>query len=486
MDKTNTLKPRSNWLIFFLVAIAQFMVVLDTSITNVALPMIKQSLHFNNDSLQWVITAYALTFGGFLLLGGRAADLFGRRKTLLIGMTGFTIISFLIGISHSAFTLIALRAFQGMAAALMSPSALSIVLTTFKEGKDRNKALGFWSTVATGGAALGLLLGGVLTQYFGWRWNFFINVPIGIVMVFLISQFVPKHESEADHNDLDLPGATLVTSGLIVLVFLISEAPIWGIFSLASIGLLIVTIALLAAFVYNESKSKHPLVPLSIFKVRNVVGANLMMAPVAATMFGNFFLLSLYIQTVMHYSPVLTGLSFLPFPIIMGYTSTRVSKWVSQYGYKRFLIVGPVLVALSMGLLSWLPVNGNYFINLLPSVLLMPFGIGITVMPIIAAATSGVRSNESGLASGLINTSQQMGGALGLSVLSGVAASVTTLLQHYGSLQASVYGYDRAFFVSVGFMIFATILAIVVIKQKRLSKGENSPSSTIQQQVSFD
>ena len=480
------MKQRSPWLIFLLVAIAQFMVVLDISITNVALPTIKQSLHFSTDSLQWVITAYALTFGGFLLLGGRAADLFGRRKTLLVGMIGFTIFSFLIGISQNAVELITLRAFQGLAAALMSPSALSIVLTTFKEGSERNKALGYWSTVATGGAAVGLLLGGALTQYFGWRWNFFINVPVGIGIAFAISKIVPLHESEAEHRDLDLPGALLVTSGLIVLVFLISQAPIWGLFSQSSIGLLLLTLLLLSAFVFNESKSKHPLVPLSIFTVRNVVGANLMMAPLAATMFGNFFLLSLYIQTVLHYSPVLTGLSFLPFPIIMGYTSTRVSHFVSKYGFKRFLIIGPILVMISMILLSVLPVHGIYILNVLPSVLLMPLGMGMTFMPIIAAATSGVKSNESGLASGLINTSQQMGGALGLSVLSGIAAAVTASSIHVANLQAIVFGYDRAFLVSVIFMLFVITLAITVIKQKKYPKDTKEIRGSVSHQVSFE
>lgn len=479
------MKQTSPWLIFFLVAIAQFMVVLDISITNVALPTIKQSLHFSTNTLQWVVTAYALTFGGFLLLGGRAADLFGRRKTLLIGMIGFTIFSFLIGISRTALELIVLRALQGSAAALMSPSALSIVLTTFHEGHNRNRALGYWATVATGGAAVGLLLGGALTQYFGWQWNFFINVPVGIIMSIAISKIVPLHESEAEHTDLDLPGALLITSALMVLVFLISEAPMWGVFSLPSIGLFILAVILLTSFIINESKSKHPLVPLSIFTVRNVVGANLIMAPVAATMFGNFFLLSLYIQTVMHYSPVLTGLSFLPFPIIMGYTSTRVSELVSKYGYKRFLIAGPVIIGISIALLSRLPVNGNYFIDVLPSVILMPLGIGMTFMPTIAAATSGVKSNESGLASGLINTSQQMGGALGLSVLSGVAAAVTASDWHFTKLQAAVFGYDRAFLVAVGFLVFATFLAIIVIKQKKHPKEQNQNNSSVQQQVSF-
>jgi len=481
-----TSKQHSSWLIFSLVAIAQFMVVLDISITNVALPTIKQTLHFSNDSLQWVITAYALTFGGFLLLGGRAADLFGRRKTLLIGMLGFTAISFLIGISQSAVMLIGLRAIQGLAAALMSPSALSIVLTTFREGHDRNKALGYWSTIATGGAAVGLLLGGVLTQYLGWRWNFFINVPVGIIVSYFISQIVPLHESEADHSDLDLPGAVLVTSGLIFLVFLISMAPIWGLFSFPVIGLFILAIVLLGAFVFNESKSKHPLIPLSIFKIRNVVGANLMMAPMAATMFGNFYLLSLYIQTVMHYSPVLTGLSFLPFPIVMGYTSSRIAGFVSKYGYKRFLIAGPLLVAVSIALLTRLPVDGNYFINVLPSTILMPFGIGMTFMPIIAAATSGVAKDRSGLAAGLINTSQQMGGALGLSVLSGIAASVTASSVNLGKLGSAVRGYDQAFLVAVGFLLFAALLAFTIIKEKRHSKDQPASGTAVRQQVSFD
>ncbi|HSW97075.1 MAG TPA: MFS transporter [Candidatus Saccharimonadales bacterium] len=479
------MKQRSPWLIFILVAVAQFMVVLDISITNVALPTIKQTLHFDANSLQWVITAYALTFGGFLLLGGRAADLFGRRKTLLFGMLGFTLVSFLIGISQSAMMLIILRAVQGIAAAFMSPSALSIVLTTFKEGSDRNKALGYWSTVATGGAAVGLLLGGFLTQYLGWRWNFFINVPVGIIISYLITKIVPLHESEAEHNDLDLPGAVLVTGGLIVLVFLISMAPVWGIFSLPIIGLFILTVVLLSFFIYNESKSNHPLMPLSIFKNRNVVGANLVMAPVAATMFGNFFLLSLYIQTVMHYSPVITGLSFLPFPIIMGYTSTRVSGWVSKYGFKRFLIAGPIVIAISIWLLSRLPVNGNYFINVLPSIILMPFGIGMTFMPVIVAATSGVRRDQSGLASGLISTAQQMGGALGLAILAGVAAGATASASQFGKVGSLVFGYDKAFLVGVFFMLFALLLSLVVIKQKNPNQKKEHHSSA-HQQISFE
>lgn len=471
------MKKRSPWLIFFLVAVAQFMVVLDSSITNVALPAIKQTLHFDTASLQWVITAYTLTFGGFLLLGGRMADLFGRRRTLLIGICGFTLFSLLIGLSQSAVQLIILRALQGLTGAIMSPSALSIVLTTFAEGKQRNKALGLWTTVATGGAAVGLLLGGVLTQYLGWRWNFFINVPIGLIIAIAISRFVPLHEKESTHNDLDLPGAALVTSSLMLLVYVISQASVWGLFSIWTISLTLVVIALLVAFIFNEIQSSHPLMPLSIFRVRNIVGANLMMTPIYAGMLGMFFLTSLYIQTILHYSPVLTGISFLPFPIILGIMSTRVASWVSKYGYKRFLIIGPLFVALSMLWLSRLPVNGNYVTDILPTILLMPIGIGVTFMPIIVAATSGVSGDKSGLASGLINTSQQMGGALGLTILSGVAAAVTNGAGNRRGLDAIVYGYDRAFLVGVAFILLATILGAIIIVQKRQSG--NSHASTV-------
>lgn len=463
------MKQRSKWLIFTLVAIAQFMVVLDISITNVALPSIKHDLHFSNSSLQWVITAYALSFGGFLLLGGRLADLFGRRKTLLIGMSAFTTFSLLIGLSHSSTELIVLRALQGLAAALMSPSALSIVLVTFGEGQDRNRAIAFWTLVATGGAAVGLLLGGFLTQYFGWRWNFFINVPVGIIVASAIYKFVPLHEREEQHPKMDLPGAILVTSSLIAMVFAFSEAPNWGWLNRSVIGIFILALVLLAAFVFNESRSRNPLMPLSIFKIRNVTGANLIMAPVYAGMLGMFFLMTLYLQDVLDYSPLRTGLSFLPFPIILGIMATRMPKLVARYGFKRFLIMGPLLVAIAIALLSWLPVHGNYFVNLLPTFILMPIGVGMTFMPTIAAATSGVPAHESGLASGLITTSQQMGGALGLSIISGVAASVTAaaVAAGLGLDRALVHGFSRATLVIVGLMIFAAVLAMTVIKQPR-------------------
>lgn len=468
-------RKTSPWFIFFLLAVAQFMIVLDVSITNVALLSIKQNLDFTTSALQWVVTAYALTFGGFLLLGGRAADLFGRRRILLTGMLSFTIFSFLIGISQSATLLIVLRALQGFAAAMMSPAALSTVLVTFQEGPDRNKALGYWSMIAAGGAAVGLLLGGFLTQYLGWRWDFFINVPVGILVAWGIYKSVPAHDSEAGHKHLDLPGALLVTIGLITFVYGLSQAPVWGWLSLLTISIISVAVVLLIGFVVNEASNKHPLMPLSIFKIRNVTGANLMIAPLYASMMSNFFLTSLYIQQVLHFTPLITGLSFLPFPFVLGFTSTRVPSFVARYGYKPFLIAGPAFVALALFLLSRLPVNGSYWFNLLPSFLLMPFGVGMTFMPIFAAATSGVKPQESGLASGLINTFQQMGGAVGLAIISGVAASISNGSTQVGPL---VHGYDRAFLIAVGFSLFTVLLAITVIKQQR--RQGPSPVATVE------
>ncbi|HSX42774.1 MAG TPA: MFS transporter [Candidatus Saccharimonadales bacterium] len=469
------MKTSSKWLVFTLVAVAQFMVVLDNAITNVALPTIKQQLHFSSSALQWVVTAYALFFGGFLLLGGRTADLFGRRRTLLTGMAAFTGFSLLIGLSQTPAQLIILRALQGLSGAFMSPAALSIVLVTFRDGPSRNRALSFWTLVATGGAALGLLLGGALTEYFGWRWNFFINIPIGLSMLALIRRYVPVHENEEKQKGLDVPGAILATSSLMLLVLTFSQAPVWGWTSLATLGTLGAAIALLAGFIANEARARRPLMPLSIFKVRNVRGANMIMAPLYAAMLGSFFLLTLYLQGVLHFSPVLTGLSFLPFPLTLALMSSRMPKLVARYGFRRFLIVGPLVVALGLLWVSLLHVGSSYWLGILPAAILMPVGIGMTMMPTIAAATSGVPAHEAGIASGLISTSQQMGGALGLSVLSGIATSVAAHWVHAGSAQAAVHGSRMAFLAAAGLMALASLVAVVVIRTPKRVTADKSP-----------
>jgi len=468
------MRTTSRWFTFTLVAIAQFMVVLDTAITNVALPTIKQQLHFTNSSLQWVVTAYSLTFGGFLLLGGRTADLFGRRRVLTIGMALFTFFSLLNGISHTTTELIALRALQGLSAAFMSPSALSIVLTTFRDDSAaRNKALAYWTLVATAGAALGLLLGGALTQYVGWRWNFFINVPVGIIMVILISLFVPRHGGDEKHTSLDLSGALMATSSLMLIVLGFSEASGWGWTSLQTIGTFLISLALLGGFIYNETKVKHPLMPLSIFKIRNVTGANAMIAPMYGVMMGIFFIITLYLQSILHFSPVLTGLSFLPMPVLLALTSSRIPGLVARYGYRRWLIIGPILIALGLAWLSRLPVNGHYIVNLLPTFILIPIGMGMSFMPIMASATSGVPADRAGLASGLITTSQMMGGSVGLSILSGIATSATSAVAvHSTPSTALVHGFNVAIVVAIGFTAIAETLAIFVIREKQASNAD--------------
>ncbi len=461
------MKERSRWLIFGLMAVAQFMVVLDTVVANVALPIIKEALHFSDSSLQWVVTAYALAFGGFLLLGGRAADLFGRRRVLLIGMIGFTFASLLIGFSQNEFQIIAFRVVQGLSAALMSPAAFSMVLTTFQD-EERTKALSLWTIVAAGGGAVGLLLGGILTQYLDWRWNFFINVPIGITVAFGISKLIPKHANEErSHKHLDLPGALLVTGGLIGIVYAAELAIKDGWTNAATLWLFGLAAVLLVAFVANESRSKHPLVPLSIFKIRNVTVANLILAPVAAGMMGMFFLMSLYMQIVLQFSPLQIGLAFLPFPIIVGILSNRMPKLIAKYGFKPFLVAGLVITGAAVAWMIRLPVDGSYVADLLFTVIMMPLGVGMVFTPLFTAATSGVPLREAGLASGLISTAQQMGGALGLAVISGIAASTAAAATNLQPMAALVHGYNRAFMIALVFVLVALVLSLFVKQIKK-------------------
>jgi EmrB/QacA subfamily drug resistance transporter len=467
------MKSSNRWFLLTLLAVAQFMVVLDTSIVNVALPAIQKALNFSVSNLQWIITAYTLAFGGFLLLGGRAADLYGRRRVFLLGISGFTLASLGVALSQTETMMIIFRGVQGLAAAFMSPAALSIVLITFEEGKDRNKALGVWSAVAAGGAAAGVLLGGILTQYLGWRWDFFVNVPVGILVVLGGLRFLPLHESEAEHNNLDLPGALLVTSGLMVLVYGLTKAPTWGWTNGHTLAFLEAAVALLAGFIWNESRAKHPLMPLSIFKIRNITGANLTQLPITASLFAMFFFLSLYIQQILGYSPVKSGLSFLPVTIIIGITAGISSNLVGKIGYKPFMVGAPLFMATGLYLLSRTPVAGSYLTDVLPGLAVMALGLGMSFVSITIAATTGVSKQLSGLASGLLNTAQQIGGAIGLAILAGVASASTTsyISSHAASKTilptALVHGYHSAFHVGMGFAITASLLAFILIKQKR-------------------
>lgn len=466
----------NKWVVLALLALAQFMVVLDVSIVNVALPSMARDLHFAPSNLQWVVTAYTLTFGGFLLLGGRMADLYGRRKIFISAVSAFALMSFLCGMAATDTQVIIARAAQGLAAAIMSPAALSIVLTEFREGKERNSALGVWAGVSAGGAAVGVLLGGVLTQYINWRWNFFVNVPVGILVVAASLRLLPHHIGEEDKKiKLDYSGAIAATAGLMSLVYGLAEAPTHGWGSGRVVGFLAASAVLLAAFIINEMKVSQPLMPLGLFRIRNVSGGNLTALAIACTLFSMFFFMTLYVQTVLGYSPVKSGLSFLPVTFIIAITSAIVSKTVNKIGYKAFLVAGPVV--LSFGLFTiahTMEVGGNYWHNVFPGLALCALGMGLSFISMTLAATTGVPKHFSGLASGVLNTSQQVGGAIGLAILSAVYASTfkSDLSSHIGSNYAKINGFQDALHVGVGLAIGAALVALLVVRNQKVDPRE--------------
>lgn len=477
-------------LILLIVAVAQFMVVLDTSIVNVALPSIYKGLHFTSQAnLQWVVTAYTLAFGGFLLLGGRAADLYGRKRLFVIAVSLFALASLVTGLSQNSMMIEITRAVQGLIAGFMSPAALSIVLTTFAEGKERAKALSVWGAVAAGGAAAGVLLGGVLTEYLDWRWNFFVNVPVGLAVAVAAWLYVPESKADLDHNKLDLPGAVLVTAGLMLLVYTFTKAPGFGWTDHRTLEFLAGSVVLLAAFIFNETRSKHPLMPLSIFKVRSVAGANLTVLPIIAGMFSMFFFVTLYVQLVLHFTPVKAGLSFLPVSIIIGLVAVSMQHVIARIGFKKPLVIAPLLMAAGIFFLAHFPVHGHYWTNVFPGLAIIAVGMGLSFISMTIAATNGVPHRLSGLASGLLNTSQQIGGSLGLAVLSGVSAAAATryaqahaviAAQVQGgsaaqaaqqvALQAEVNGFHHALYVGTGFALVASVIALTLVHERRGEK----------------
>ena len=415
----------SRWLVLVLVCLAQFMVVLDATIVNVALPSIQSDLGFSATDLQWVINSYTLMFGGFLLLGGRAGDLVGRKRIFLAGVIVFSLASLLCGLSTSSGMLIVARGLQGLGAALVSPAALSIITTTFEEGPDRTKALGVWSAIAAGGAAFGLLLGGILTETLSWEWIFFVNVPVGVAAALLSARYVPESRAPNQPSSFDIGGAIAVTAGLIVLVYAIVKAETFGWGSLRTIGLLAAAAALLAAFVAIERTSHAPLVRLGIFRTRSLTVANLVLFAVAGGLFANFFFASLYVQQILGYTPLEAGLAFLPVTVGIGIGAALAQKLVKAFGVRAVAIVGMVIAAAGLFVLSRIPVDGSYLANLLPGLIPMSVGMGLTFVPITLIATTNMSDDDAGLASGLFNTSQQMGGALGLAVLATLAADKT-------------------------------------------------------------
>jgi EmrB/QacA subfamily drug resistance transporter len=456
MDSVSSSLSRNRWATLVVVCLAQFMVVLDATIVNVALPSIQRGLHFSNSDLQWVINSYTLLFGGFLLLGGRAADFFGRRRLFIAGVAVFSAASLLNGLASSSGMLIVGRGLQGLGGAMVSPAALSIITTTFAEGPDRNKALGVWSAIAAGGAAVGLLLGGVLTDLLSWEWCFFVNVPVGIAAIVAAQRIVPNTLAEHRPKSIDIAGAVAVTSGLIVLVYAIVKAQAWGFGSGKTLGLAAIAAVLLAGFVLIETRSKAPLIRLGIFEKRTLTGANTVMTLVAAGMFSMFFFVTLYVQETLGFSPLKAGLAFLPVT-----AGIMIGAGIAQQGIKRVgpriqSVIGISLAAIGFFLLTGLPEHGSYTSDVLPALIPIALGMGMTFVPITLMATTGVHGDDQGLASGLLNTSQQLGGALGLAVLSSVAFS-------HGA--SPVAGYNTA--ITVGGILLATGAALILLLIRR-------------------
>jgi len=458
-----------DWLVLTLVCSAQFMVVLDISIVNVALPSIQTSLGFTVTSLQWVVTAYSLTFGGLLLFGGRLADLYGRRKIFLAGLGLFTVASLLGGFAQNQGTLIAARALQGVGAAILSPATLTILTVTFTDQRARAKALGVWSAVAAGGGAAGALFGGILTQYLSWRWILFVNVPIGIVLFVLSRRTLVESIAEGPRSKLDVAGSVTVTAGLMVLVYAIVHTDVapWG--STSNLVALAIAVVLLALFVLIEARlASHPLVPFSLFRSRALVGSNLAMFCFGASMFAMWFFLTLYLQEVLRYSPLVTGFTFLPQTAAIAIGATISGRVSPRFGPRNVLVTGALLASAGLFWLSFIQPGDTYWNSAFGGGILCTFGMGLAFTPIALSAMSGVPHSQAGLASGLVNTSRQIGASLGLAVLSTVAAdrvaAALTGVPHTPAATAAALtsGYAHGFAIAAAIALAGGLFALII------------------------
>jgi EmrB/QacA subfamily drug resistance transporter len=460
------------WLALALLAAAQFVVVLDASIVNVALPTIGEDLDFSQANLAWVVNGYTLIFGGFLLLGGRMADLLGRRRMFMGGLVLFAIASLAGGFATSEGMLIAARAVQGLGAAMLSPAALSIVTNTFTEGAERNKALGVWGAVAGSGGAAGVLLGGVLAEWAGWEWVLWVNVPIGIAAAALAPSLIAESRSESATRRFDVLGAVTVTAGLSLLVYALVDANDVGWGSTQTIVLLAASVALLAAFVVTELRSSQPLVPFRIFRSRTLTGANVSGLLIGASLFSMFFFISLYMQQVLGFEALEAGLAYLPMALTIIVSAGMASQLATRLGFKPVLVGGLLLIAGGLVWFSQVSTGGSYVGDILFPSLIAGAGLGFAFVPVTIAAVSGVSQEESGLASGLINTAQQVGGALGLAVLAAVANATTDgiMADEQGAPSALpdalTQGFQDAFLVGAGFALLGAVAALVLIRTR--------------------
>jgi EmrB/QacA subfamily drug resistance transporter len=451
------------------------MIVLDGTIVNVALPVIQSSLEFSEVSLSWVVNAYLLTFGGFLLLGGRAGDLFGHRRVFALGLALFTLASLLCGLAVSQGLLVAARALQGVGGAIIAPAALSIIITTFKDPNDRARAMGIWAFVVSGGASIGVLLGGVLTQTLGWPWIFLVNLPVGLAALALCRPLLDPDPKPDTSGGFDLPGALLVTASLVTAVYAVVGA---GNNPLAVTALLLLAAAvLMVAFAAVERRANAPLVPPGIFaSSRNLTVGNVVMALAVVGMFGWFFFSALYLQNVLGYDSLATGLSYLPATVALGAISQGPAAWaVSRFGIKPTIIGGMGLMVLGLLLFARAPVGGSFLVDVLPGMLVLGVGASFGFMAVILASTIGVPESEAGLASGLVNTSQQMGGALGLAVLAAVAAAYTKSIAGEQPFVAALNsGYHAAFLVSVGCLALGSLISAALLRSPKDTGQEDT------------
>jgi EmrB/QacA subfamily drug resistance transporter len=458
------------WLALAVIVAAQFMVVLDVAIVNVALPSIRTDLHFSQESLQWVITAYSIFFGGVLLLGGRLADLLGRRRLFIAGLAIFTVFSLLDGLAWSEGSLIAFRSLQGLGAALLSPAALSILTTTFREGRERNLALGIWGAASGSGGAAGVLLGGALTSGLSWSWIFFINVPVGALVIAVSPWLLRESRAELEHRSFDFAGAATITGGLMLLVYAMTRATQHGWGTAETIGLLVASGVLVAAFFVIELLSKAPLLPLRIFRLRTLTGSNIAGLLMGGAIFSQFFLLTLYMQEVLHYSAIKTGVAYIGLTLTIILFSAVAQALVTRVGVRRVLPLGLALTTVALLLFARLPVHGHYWVDLFPAFLISGLGLALAFVPMSIGALTGVSEADAGVASGLINTNQQIGGAIGVAAATTIA---TTFTSHYVSSHvgasafggaALTHGFGIAFYALAGVAAAGAVLSWLLIE----------------------
>jgi EmrB/QacA subfamily drug resistance transporter len=460
------------WLALAVIVAAQFMVVLDIAIVNVALPSIKTDLHFSQESLQWVVTAYAILFGGALLLGGRLADLLGRRRLFIVGVALFGVSSLLSGLAWSEASLIVFRALQGLSGALLSPAALSILTTTFREGRERNIALGVWGAASGSGGAAGVLLGGALTSYLGWSWIFFINVPVAAAIIGVTPWLLRESRIEVLDRHFDFAGAATITTSLMLLVYGMTRATQHGWSESVTVTTLAVSAALAVSFVLIELRSKAPLLPMRIFRLRTLSAANGTALLLSSAVFSQFFLLTLYMQQVLHYSAIKTGVAYIGLTASIVAFSAVAQTLATRIGVRRVLPVGLLLSAAGLVLYARLPVHGHYFWDVFPAFLLSGIGLALSFVPTQIASLTGVKASEAGAASGLINTSQQVGGAIGLAAAATIATTYTSryVSAHAGvtasSGSALTHGFEIAFYVLAALAVLGAVVAAVFIESK--------------------